>query len=248
MKKICTIMLALLLLLMAGCSADTEPPSGTVEQAPSATDTALRGTIETAAPTEAPTETPAEEAQVSLGRMEGGIYTNSYAGIGCELDSEWTFCTAEELQEMPENISEIFADTDLGGEGFADQITDMKADNVNDLTSINIIYSKMSMSERLICASMTHEEYLDLVLEQEESMIAAYEQAGFQVDSMEKVTVSFLGEDRIALHSSMIMDGIPYFTLQLFDFTAGQYGITITLASYLEDNTSNLLDLFYAVE
>ena len=43
---------------------------------------------------EAPTEfegTEQDEHPLSLVRLEGGIYTNTYAGFGCELDSSWTF-------------------------------------------------------------------------------------------------------------------------------------------------------------
>lgn len=233
MKKIIAIALALMLLLLSGCSDDA--PSGTVEQAPEAT--------------VGSTEAPVEEEEVSLGRMEGGVYTNEYAGFGCTLDSSWTFYTAEELQELPENTAELFADSEyLDSESMLNQITDMMAENLTDLTSVNVLYTKLSMTERLTFATMSHEEILDMTLDtQKDAMIAAYEQAGILVDSMEKVTVTFLGEEQPALHCAMSIDGIPYYTLQVFDYKAGQYGITTTFASYLEDNTSGLLDLFYAV-
>ena len=65
---------------------------------------------------------------------------------------------------------------------------------------------------------------------------------------MESVKVSFLGQERTALKTEYTMEGVPYYTLQLFDFDLGQYSITLTLASFVEDNTADLLDLFYAVE
>ena len=43
----------------------------------------------------------------------------------------------------------------------------------------------------------------------------------------------------------MSMEGVPYYTLQLFDYRLGQYSVTLTLASFVEDNTESLLDLFY---
>lgn len=237
MKKIIAIALALMLLL-TGCSGEKAPAS-TVEQSP-APEATSGSTIETAA--------PAEDAQVSLGRMEGGVYTNTYAGFGCELDSSWTFYTAEELQELPENTAELFKDSELlDSDTMLSQITDMMAENVTDLTSVNVLYTKLSMAERLAYATMTDEEILDVTLEQKDAMIAAYEQAGFQVDSMEKVTVTFLGEECPALHCAMSIEGIAYYTLQVFDYKTGQYGITTTFSSYLEDNTAGLLDLFYAL-
>ena len=241
MKKITAILLALLLLLMTGCSGNSENPAGNVESLPAATQPDNSGTVETAP--------AAEDTTVSLGRMEGGVYTNSYAGFGCQLDANWTFYTAEELQELPENVAEMFADSELmEGNAVPEQISDMMAENVNDLTTINVLYTKLSMQERLLYAAMSHEAALDTVMAQKDSLIATYEQAGYTVESMEIVTVTFLGEEYPALYSVMTIEGVSYYTLQLMNYKVGQYGVTLTLASFLEDNTGKLLELFYAVE
>lgn len=241
MKKITAILLALMLLLTAGCSGNSESPAGNVESLPAATQPDISGTVET--------EPPAQDTTVSLGRMEGGVYTNSYAGFGCQLDANWTFYTAEELQELPENVAEMFADSELMEDAAGlEQISDMMAENVNDLTTINVLYTKLSMQERLLYAAMSHEDALDTVMAQKDSVIAAYEQAGYSVESMEIVTVTFLGEEYPALYSVMTIEGVSYYTLQLMNYKVGQYGVTLTLASFLEDNTGKLLELFYAVE
>lgn len=241
MKKITAILLALMLLLTAGCSGNSESPAGNVESLPAATQPDISGTVET--------EPPAQDTTVSLGRMEGGVYTNSYAGFGCQLDTNWTFYTAEELQELPENVADMFADSELMEDAASlEQISDMMAENVNDLTTINVLYTKLSMQERLLYAAMSHEDALDTVMAQKDSVIAAYEQAGYTVESMEIVTVTFLGEEYPALYSVMTIEGVSYYTLQLMNYKVGQYGVTLTLASFLEDNTGKLLELFYAVE
>lgn len=241
MKKITAILLALMLLLTAGCSGNSESPAGNVESLPAATQPDISGTVET--------EPPAQDTTVSLGRMEGGVYTNTYAGFGCQLDANWTFYTAEELQELPENVAEMFADSELmEGSSGLEQISDMMAENVNDLTTINVLYTKLSMQERLLYAAMSHEDALDTVMAQKDTLVAAYEQAGYTVESMEIVTVTFLGEEYPALYSVMTIEGVSYYTLQLMNYKVGQYGVTLTLASFLEDNTGKLLELFYAVE
>lgn len=66
---------------------------------------------------EAPTEfegTEQDEHPLSLGRLEGGIYTNTYAGFGCELDSSWTFYSAEELQDIPSSVKDAISGSELG--------------------------------------------------------------------------------------------------------------------------------------
>ena len=185
---------------------------------------------------------------VSLGRVEGGTYTNKYVGFGCELDSEWAFYTAEELQELPENVAELLEGSELIGDEMPTQITDMMAENVTDLTTINVLYRKLSMQERLSYLALDEEAIIDGILTQSSTMTDAYAQAGIMVDRMEKVTVTFLGKERTALWMAASIQDTPYYTLQIYDYNLGNYAVTTTLASYVEDNTESMLDLFFAVE
>lgn len=237
-KRMLTLLLLVLALLLAGCSGGEENVAGTVSQIPDTTE----------APAE--TEAPAgEENELSLGRMEGGVYTNTYTGYGCTLDSAWTFYTAEELQELPANTAELFEDSEyLDSDKLLAQISDMAAENANDLTTINVLYQKLSMQERLAFAVLDESEEMEAILDQMDTMIASYAQAGITVETMEMKTVTFLGKERAALYTASNIEGIPYYTLQIFDYDLGEYAVTLTLASYMEDNTQSLLDLFYAVE
>lgn len=237
MKQFARLLAVILaLLLLAGCGGEPEEVGGKIEPAEDST-----------VPAET-TEVPDPEKKAALGRLEGGVYTNSYTGYGCTLDESWTFYTAEELQELPENVAELLEGSELGDQNdFLQQITDMMAENVNDLTTINVLYQKLSMQERLAYMSLSEEQIMEVTLEQKDAMIEAYAQAGILVDTMKPVTVTFLGEERTALLTSSTIEDIPYYTLQLFDYHLGQYSVTLTLASYMEDNTAGLLDLFYTV-
>jgi len=79
-------------------------------------------------------------------------------------------------------------------------------------------------------------------------MIAAYAQAGILVDTMEKVTVNFAGETRTAVRTTSTIEGMPYITLQIFSHKLGSHNVTLTLSSYVEDSTMEMLDLFYRVK
>ena len=68
------------------------------------------------------------------------------------------------------------------------------------------------------------------------------------VTSLEKVTVTFLGEERIALRTEGTMQDIPFYMVQVFDYNQGSYSITLTMTSYMEDKTADMLALFYEVE
>ena len=227
-KKRILVFALLLCLVLSGCGGK-DTVSGTVT--PSTTVPAV-------------TEKPA-----SLGRLEGGVYTNTYAGYGCELDANWVYYSAEELQALPENINELLADTDLA-DSMEDvfQIMDMKAENAQDLTTINVLYTKLGLEERLAYMVLSEEAIVDGVLTQKDALIAGYAQAGIEVTSMEKTQVTFLGETHYAVHTQAATQGVPYYILQVFDYTLGQYGVTLTLSSYVEDITQELLNLFYSLE
>jgi len=227
MKKQSLALLLVLSLLLTGCggAASQEEVAGTIAPAQ--------------------TEAAAEERPVSMGRIEGGTYTNAYAGFSCTLDSNWEFYGADELQELPENAKAAMEGSELGDSiDTLNQFTDMLAENVENFTTINVLYQKHSMEERLAFAMMNEEQIIDNTLQMQDQLVEAYAQAGIEVESLEKVTVNFLGEERTAIHMSSMMEGVPYYTLQLFYYDLGQYSITLTLASFVDDNTGNLLQLF----
>lgn len=245
MKKYLALVLALLMVgsLLAACGSD-EPQGGSITPLPETT--AATESVETEPEETEPVETEPEETEadgdkeVSLGAMQGGVYTNTYAGFSCTLDENWVFATAEQLQEMPGDVSELFSDSAIADKLSA-QIFDMKAENVNDLTTINVLYQKLDMATRLTYATMTEEQIIDATLAQKDLLIATYESAGMQVSSVEKVTVTFCGETRIALLTSATMEGVPYYTLQIFDCKLGEYSVTTTFASFVENKTEDLL-------
>lgn len=224
MARLLAMLLALMLVLCA-CGDSKESISGTV----------------TPVATEAP---EAPEKEVSLGRLEGGVYTNNYVGFQMTLDSDWVYYSAEELQDLPDNVNEMFKDSSLAEamEG-VEQFTDMMAESTERLASVNVLYQKMDMTTRLAYAVLSDDQILDEVLKMSDQMVEAYASAGIMVDRMEKVTVNFLGQERVALKTYASIQDIPYFTLQVFEYRLGQYSVTTTFATYLEDNTESLLEL-----
>ena len=207
--------------------------------------------------------TPTEEAKdeeskapeetgktTSLGRVQGGVYVNEYMGISCTLDSGWEFYTAEELQELPQNVEELFAGTEAEDMMSNLQvITDMSAENAEELTSMNIMYQKMSVQERLAFGSMDNEEFVDgMLTAQKDVLIATYAQAGINVQEMYKKTVNFCGEKRDVIYVASDMNGVQYYAIQLFDYSLGDYAVTMTVSSFFEDKTEELLTLFAKYE
>lgn len=257
-RKFLCLLLAMLLVVLAGCGGGgnddyqggTVIPNGsthapTVTTAPTVPSQPTTTAAPTTPTTTAPETVPDEEENLSLGRIEGGEYINHYIGLRCELDSDWIFYGAEELQEMPDNIGDMMSGSELG-DAIANytQIVDMMAENAEMLTSINVVYTKMTAADRLAYLTMTEEEIIDATLTQKDAMIEAYAQAGITVKSMEKVTVTFMGQQHTAMRTEAETSGVAFYTLQFFYQKLGSYGVTLTLTSYVEDKTEALMALF----
>lgn len=245
MKKWIAVVLALILTLsMTACGGKEPSVSGKVE--PSSAETVPINTGKTESAEEE--KEPAEGNAVSMGRMEGGTYINEYTGYACDLNSNWTFYSAEELQDLPENVKEMLADTEIGDsmEGVT-QFTDMMAENVEKLATVNVLYQKLSMQERLAYSLLDDEQILDEMLKLQDVMIEAYTQMGMEVESLEKTTVTFLGQERTALRTVSSVEGIAQYILQVYDYRLGQYSVTLTATTFGEDNTQWVLDQFYSL-
>jgi len=203
--------------------------------------------------TDVPEATEAPEVTgktTSLGRVQGGMYVNEYMGVSCTLDSGWEFYTAEELQEFPENVAEMFEGTDMEDEmSQMSYITDMSAENQEDFTSMNIIYEKLDLQQRLMLGSMSSSDIVDsMLLYQKDTLVNTYAQAGINVLDMQKKSVEFCGETIDGLYMYCDVSGIPYYTLQIFDYSLGDYAVTLTLASFVEDKTAELATLYAKYE
>ena len=230
MKKTYRLLAALLalMLVLSGCGA---PSSGENEPDPIMTD----------APATEPPATEPEDRPASLGRLEDRTYINDYLGFSIEFDEAWTFKTAEELQEIPENIAEILKDTELGETTASlTQIMDMQAENVDKLCSINVLYQALSMPDRLAYLTLSDEELMDLMLDESDMLVESYTQMGLEVESVDKVQVNFCGEDRYALKCVCVLADMKYYTLQIFDYNLGRYGAVTTFSCFYEDITADL--------
>ena len=223
MKKwIAAILAAMMVLSMAACGSQ-EPPASNLT----------------------PNNNAAQKDTVSLGQMQGGIYTNTYAGFQCALDENWTYKTAQELQELPDAAKDLFEGTALEAEMLdVTIISDMMAENLTTLSSMNVQYQKLDLAQRLIFATASDDQVIDETLKEKDSMIASFTQAGMSDVTIEKKTVTFLGEERPVIYTTCTVSGVPCYMIQILDYSKGSYGVALTLSTYMEDTTESLLALF----
>ncbi len=236
-KRILTATLALLMLLalLAGCAGGD--PKGTIEPlrsaAPEGTEPADGGDGD-------------GEELFQAGSAEGGTYTNEMLGLGCTLDSSWTFASEDEIAATFGMAKELIEQAETGVElDDAQTFTDMYVYADGGMRNINIQVQTLGAMEGGAMKQMSEEEILDNILPiLEETMTSAY--AGVGTVTCEKADARFLDEDHKAIAMVTTAQDTQLYQKQVY-LPKGRYVAIVTCTSVGEDTTDELLELFYKV-
>lgn len=182
-----------------------------------------------------------DDSSFQLGTINGGVYENSYLGVGISLDDSWSIYDQEQLAQLVGWTAEQYDD-----EKYAEQIKnadifyDLFASADNGLVSINVIIQNLGL---LYGTVMDEDKLVDMTLEQ---MNEQLQSAGFSDISAEKVTVNFAGAECAGIKASSIYQDTDYFTQQVF-IKHGKYMAIFTVSSFFEDITGDILSQFYGI-
>ena len=196
-------------------------------------------------PEETVQEKPAAEPELTLGKLDGLVYTNTYCGFALTLNEAWTVLPAEQAQDVGTAVVD-----QLQGSAVEEilekhpQFMDLVASRASDLSGINVNYQALQDTEKALYINMTEEQIVDATLAASSAMIESYEQLGMSNVSMEKVTVEFMGQTRTAMKTSAEMYGMNYYVLQLFYYRGGSHVVTLTASAFNTDVTGELLQYF----
>jgi len=171
---------------------------------------------------------------LSPGTTEGGRYENSSVGISLEADSDWSLTgEAGRMAMMGANSGTAIEDV----ESYLDMYA-LRSDG----TASAAVYIKYvgNMYGEL----MDVDEYIDLCCADLEADMLA---AGYTDVSWEKNSPIFLGEEHSGVYyvGTYQLDGkeYPYYTQNVY-LKQGDYVITVTVHSLLDDETEVLLSYF----
>ncbi len=186
-----------------------------------------------------------KKEKTSFGTWEGQTYTNEYLGLTCTFDSDWMIYSASELQEIDSSVEDMLEQTDIA-KYLEDMMffKDMMAENAKELTSVNITYSKMSEQEKKYYASMTEKEIVSKSNSSMELLGNTYEQMGMTLKEEAVREIFFLGEMRSVQYLHFDYMGMPYYAIQIYNYHSGDYSTVLTLSSFREDKTTELLNMF----
>ena len=253
MKKLslCLVLVLSLSLMLWGCgSVPAEKAPET--QAETAAETTAEAE-ESTEPQEAPEETETadeqaddEDRELDLGRIEDGVYTNTYLGISFTPEEGWIMQDAGDLVGALDDIDEkMLKGTEL--EQYIDQYSHMmvlQAVDPEGLANVNIVYSEQTDAEKRIFREMTNQDVMDMLLSQRDTLVQSFANSGLQTESIEAVELPFAGEDVPALRILGNVQGIDLCILQISEFTLGNYSAAISITAGDEAQALEVADMF----
>ncbi|MBE6770088.1 MAG: hypothetical protein E7548_04970 [Ruminococcaceae bacterium] len=187
------------------------------------------------------TSSTVSQPEFSLGSTSGLTYENKFIGIGCKLDSDWTFYTDEEIREL-NNVT-----ADLAGEEFEDilknsaVIYDMFASHSNETDNINVNLEKVN--PLTLAAIDLTENYKQLM----PTMKQGFENMGYKNIQMKTGTVTIDGKDFASMSTSGEIGEFKMYQTA-FCLKCNGYIANITITAFDKDAVDTILDKFYLVK
>ena len=181
-----------------------------------------------------------EEREFSVGKVDGLVYENAFIGIGCKLDSNWTFSSDEEIRQM-NNIA-----TDIMGEEYqetlenAEILYDMAAVHANGLDNINVNLQKVNPLQLAALDLNAHyETQFDMLRD-------AFENMGYTNIRLEVGQVTVGGETLPVLFNRA--DIGEYTICQVcIAIKCSGYLANVTVSTFDESTLEDLLNCFYLI-
>lgn len=183
------------------------------------------------------------------GSNQNGEYKNSFLGIGCKLDENWTLLSDEEIKMNNESTSAILGDDYSKALENGATLIDMMATYSNATDSVNVSISSVSLQGALVdidtyaeaTAPMFEEPMAAMGIQNLVTRVIDYKFAGIDCKA-----VSMHGMLSVALDDTSSIDVDIYEKVVMFK--KGTYVASVSACSFFEDHTDEYLSLFYGLE
>lgn len=173
------------------------------------------------------------------GTVEDNRYENTFAGVACQLDENWTFLDEDQIRELNGIATEIMGEEYQKALENAALLQDMQATHANQMDSVNVNFEKLP----ILRADITEQEYAEAGAA---GSAAALESMGFENMTYEVGTIQFAGSEHAAIRLQGTYMGIAvYETLALYKCEG--YMMVVTACSWQENTTEEILANFTAI-
>ncbi|MBR4889309.1 MAG: hypothetical protein IKU17_09205 [Clostridia bacterium] len=225
MKKVLSVLLAMLMLLsLVACGEDNKPAS-------SVNNTPATSTVESKdESSETSSNDIAEEKLFVRGVVENNVYTNEFAGVRFTAPEAMTFYTDEEIAAVygaSEEMFNITLDTSI--------IYDMYAMNPETGATVNVNYENMGL---LYGSLLTAESYLAA---SKSNLEAVFNNTpGMNVTSLEQSTVNVGGEEMPCINLVIDINGMSLYET-LVTKEADNYMMVFTVGALSTEEIDTIL-------
>ena len=181
------------------------------------------------------------DSEFDIGHVNGGKYENSFFAFGCEVDSGWTYATEDELLSVHDDIMGEFSDEEIKEQLMnADMFYDMMVSSNDGYANINVVIQNIGIMYGTI---YSEDKIVEMNIDQLPDTLAS---AGMEVQSIEPTTIELAGAERSAIKMHNVYQGVDVYQTAVL-IKNGSYLANITISSYMNDITSDLAALFYAL-
>ena len=234
MKKLFAMLMALTILMtMAACGQQTTDEAGGTVDPGAVEDQGTSGQV----------DMPADDAGTpELGSVNGGTYTNEFAGIGCRLDEGWVFYTAEQMAELNGALADGTDNADVKAVLADDpSIFDMYAVSTDGLMVMNVVIQNLGLVSGAV---VSPQEYAEIASAEVADTLTSY---GYENVTAQTTAADFAGTESCpAVAVTAERDGTALYE-QMIYLKTGNYVYCVTLCSFKEDVTAEMAKLFYAL-
>lgn len=183
-------------------------------------------------------ESAEPETEFKMGDVVGGAYENAYFGIGCTLDDSWTYYGDDMIAELNGLVTESISDEEiLAALEEGRTFYDMYAASDTQFSTINVVIENAGL------ALINEEAFVEQAVGDTKKVLEA---SGMANVSIETTKLTFAGKERFALSIYAEMQDMAIYQKGIV-MKKGRYLAFVTLASFNEDKTGELLELFYPV-
>lgn len=169
------------------------------------------------------------------GALSGSSYVNEFFGFRVDFDADWSVFDAETTaQLMGTSLESLDLGITLEQSGM---ITPFYATTDDGLTTINLVIEDMTKTSGSSLSESAYAKAGSINLK------TTLESMGCTDVTVKTGTVDFAGSSHVCLSTSASVYGLDMYQTQVV-LKSGKYMAVITVGTYFENTTEDLLDLF----
>lgn len=173
------------------------------------------------------------------GKVSANKYLNKFAGISCELGSDWKYKTDEEIRQNNETAMGMIGEEYSQAIQKASTFTDMMATHTNGTDTVNVTFEKLTGANLVLTESGYAEASKD-------SLKGALESMGMTNVTVSVGEESFAGAKHPYIAISAQFNGIAVYE-RLAILKCSNYIVVVTVCTWQNDTCSEILSNFKAI-